>query len=363
MDEEYFDPLAEGRNILPGKHGYSHAIALSSGAKAYEMLGNAKYLRAIRNAWDMLAETQEYASGAWAPKEAFVRPRQGELAASLASTHDHFETPCGYYAHSKLARYLLGFTADARYGDGLERVLLNTILGAIDPDDNGGYFYYSDYHAQARKGYYQRKWPCCAGTLAQSVADYPIDLYFQGRDGVYVNLFAESELRWKTSGVGVKLAQRTRYPEAETVELRVVPESPVEFAIHVRIPGWLERPAQIAVNGRPVPVETERGTFATIRRRWRPNDTVEVTLPFSPRTVPIDDRNPNLAAVMMGPLLMTAIDPPAELAATRPAIAGIQAAPGAPMEFDCRTAGGAVRMRPFYRVERETYSTYFKLPV
>ena len=129
LDREFFDPLSEGRNILPGKHGYSHVIALSSGAKAYEMLGDPKYLLAIRNAWEMLEKTQQYASGAWAPKEAFVRPHLGELADSLTATREHFETPCGYYAHSKLARYLLGFTADVRYADGLERVLLNTILG------------------------------------------------------------------------------------------------------------------------------------------------------------------------------------------------------------------------------------------
>ena len=45
LDEDYFDPLAAGRNVLPGKHGYSHVIALSSAAKAYEVLGDAKYLR------------------------------------------------------------------------------------------------------------------------------------------------------------------------------------------------------------------------------------------------------------------------------------------------------------------------------
>ena len=36
----------------------------------------------------------------------------------------------GCYAQFKLARYLLRFTAEARYGDDLERVLYNTILGA-----------------------------------------------------------------------------------------------------------------------------------------------------------------------------------------------------------------------------------------
>jgi hypothetical protein len=360
LNDEFFNPLSENRNILPGKHGYSHVIALSSGAKAYEVLGDAKYLRAIVNAWDMLEKTQQYASGAWAPKEVFVEPHSGGLAKSVAEHHEHFETPCGYYAHSKLARYLLGFQAEARYGDGLERVLLNTILGAIDPDDDGGYFYYADYHAQASKGYYKRKWPCCAGTLVQSVADYPLNLYFHDDEGIYVNLFAESQVRWRVQNEPVTLTQRTRYPESGKVEIRVAPDSAKEFALHVRIPGWLDRPADLRVNGKPVRVKTERGSFASIRRRWHNGDLVELTLPFSFRTVPIDDLNPNLAAVMYGPLLMTAIDPPAELMLSGAALKQMQPLPGKPLEFECKTPAGNVRLRPFYQVQRETYSTYFR---
>ena len=360
LDREFFDPLSEARDILPGKHGYSHVIALSSGAKAYEVLGDDKYLRAIRSAWDMIEQTQAYASGGWAPKETFVKPHSGELAASLTATRDHFETPCGFYAHAKLARYLLSFTSDARYGDGLERVLLNTILGALDPDDDGGYFYYSDYQAHARKGHYQRKWPCCAGTLIQSVADYPINLYFQDPDGIYVNLYAASEVRWKAKDASVKLTQRTAYPESEQIELWVEPEAPAEFAVRLRIPGWLDRPAQISVNGTALSVNAERGTFAAIRRRWRRGDRIGLTLPFSFRAVPIDDRNPNLVAIMRGPVMLTAIDSPEEPAATAVALAGMEPVAGKPLEFDCRTAAGRVRMRPFYQVQRETYSTYFR---
>lgn len=359
LDADLFDPLAAGRNIFPGKHGYSHVIALSSGAKAYEMLGEAKYLRAIRNAWDMLEQTQEYASGAWAPQEAFVRPHEGELAASLESTHDHFETPCGYYAHSKLARYLLGFTAEARYGDGLERVLLNTILGAIDPGGDGQYFYYSDYHAQARKGYYKRKWPCCAGTLLQSAADYPINLYFRGPGSLYVNLFAESEVRWNVSGVPVTVAQHTAYPESQEVELRVMPQTTAEFALHVRIPAWAGSRARISVNGKSV--DAEPGAFAAIRRRWQKNDTVEVALPFGFRTVPIDDRNPRTVALMWGPLLLVAVDPPAALSVRSEALLAARPVSGKPLEFECQTTEGTVRWKPFYQVRDEVCSTYLLL--
>lgn len=33
---------------------------------------------------------------------------------------------------------------------------------------------------------------------------------------------------------------------------------------------------------------------------------------------------------------------------------------GQALEFDCQTAAGKVRMRPFYRVAGETYSAYFR---
>jgi DUF1680 family protein len=322
------------------------------------MLGDPKYLRAIQNAWDMLEQTQEYASGAWAPRETFVQPHQGELAASLTSTHDHFETPCGYYAHSKLARYLLGFTADARYGDGLERILLNTILGAKDPDGQGNFFYYSDYHAQTKKGYYHRKWPCCAGTLVQSVADYPIDLYLWSDRSLYVNLFAGSVVRWTVKGVSVEITQHTGYPEDEVVELRIVPEARVDFAVRVRVPGWLERPMQVFVNDRPVSVKAEPGTFAAIRREWRANDTIHLRLPFSFRTVPIDDRNPRIVAVMRGPVMLTAVNPPAGLSATAASLNNMKSVPANPLEFECATTSGPVRFKPFYQVREETYSTY-----
>jgi hypothetical protein len=359
LDQGFFDPLAQGENVLPGKHGYSHIIALSSAAKAYEVLGDEKYLRAIRNAWDMLEQTQQFASGAWAPQEMFVVPHSGELGKSLATTRDHYETPCCYYAHAKLARYLTSFTGEARYGDGLERVLLNTILGALDPDDDGGYFYYADYQAGARKRYYQRKWPCCAGTLAQSVADYPLNLYFHDGRGIYVNLYAGSEVRWRAGNVGVRLTQNTAYPASGHVEMVVEPEAPAEFVVHLRIPGWLQSEARIGVNGKRAGVKAEPGQWAAVARRWRSGDRIDLALPFAFRPVPVDDRNPDTVAVMRGPVMLVGCDPPERLEAESAALTRMEAVAGKALEFDCRTASGNVRMRPFYQVQREPYSTYF----
>ena len=114
------------------------------------------------------------------------------------------------------------------------------------------------------------------------------------------------------------------------------------------------------MNGNTADVNAARGTFATLLRRWRKGDTIEVQLPFSFRTVAIEDAAPNTVATMRGPVMLTAIDPPEQLTATASALANMQPVPGTPLEFDCRTAAGPVRMRPFYRVQHETYTTYFQ---
>ncbi len=184
LDRDLFEPLARGEDPFPGQHAYSHAIALSSAGRAYLVLGDAKYRQAMQKAFTLLTTEQQFASGGWGPNETFIRPHRGELYESLKTTVDHFETPCGAYAATKLARYLLrtGEPQSSAYGDNLERVLFNTILASRDPDSSGNFFYYSTYSPAATKVYYQRKWPCCSGTLVQTVADYPLNVFFVGAD-------------------------------------------------------------------------------------------------------------------------------------------------------------------------------------
>ena len=150
-DQTYFDPLAADVNVLPGKHAYSYVNALNSAMQAYLTLNSEKHLRAARNGFEMLVSTQSFATGGWGPDELLREPNTGALAATLADQHKSFETPCGAYAHFKLTRSLLRFTRDARYGDSMERVLYNTVLGAKPLQSDGTAFYYSDYSFYGRK--------------------------------------------------------------------------------------------------------------------------------------------------------------------------------------------------------------------
>ena len=358
MDREFFDPLARGEDVLPGRHAYSHAIALSSAGKAHLVLGDEKYLRAMENAWEFLRATQQYASGGWGPNETFIEPHKGQLYESLRSTEDHFETPCGSYAAMKLARYLLCATGDGRYGDGLERVVYNTILAVKEPDSDGDYPYYSSYGARAHKAYYSAKWPCCSGTLVEGVADSVKNIYFRAPDGVAVILYAPSELRWSLGGAAVTLTQTTGYPLEQTVALRISCAAPVSFALYLRIPGWLERPAMIHVNGQLATAEMRRG-FAILRRKWSAGDTVTLDLPLSFRTEAIDDLHPKTVAVLRGPLMYVQLNPapgPARLEQ----LDGLQPAADAQGVFFAREAGEKSAYAPFYFVREESYTTYFE---
>ena len=72
-DDWYWDPLAAGQNVLPGKHAYSHVNAMSSAMQAYFVLGNEKYLRAARNGFDFV-RAQSFATSVLGTSIAAIGP-------------------------------------------------------------------------------------------------------------------------------------------------------------------------------------------------------------------------------------------------------------------------------------------------
>src|SRR5271169_4201778 len=96
-------------------------------------------------------------------------------------------------------------TRDSRYGDSMERVMYNTVLGAEPLQSDGTAFYYSDYTFSGRKTYSPHRWPCCSGTLPQVAADYRINTYFRDEQGIYVNLYIPSTVRVAEGNAQIEL--------------------------------------------------------------------------------------------------------------------------------------------------------------
>ena len=110
---------------------------------AYLVTGDVHYLNIIQNAFDYLRSHQVFATGGYGPDEQLLP--HAKLLDRLYLTSQTFETQCGSWAAFKLARYLMTFTGDARYGDWVESLLYNAIGASIPMTPDGRVFYYSSY--------------------------------------------------------------------------------------------------------------------------------------------------------------------------------------------------------------------------
>ncbi len=148
-------------------------------------------------------------------------------------------------------------------------------------------------------------------------------IYAQDKTGIYVNLFVGSTARIQLAEQKVVLKQVTDYPWQEDVKFTLQPMKPSRFSLHIRIPGWcqaasspedLYRPAKgsedaaasLAVNGELIRNPEISGGYATLRRRWKSGDVVQVKLPMPVQRVQANARveaDKGRVALMRGPLV------------------------------------------------------------
>lgn len=355
INDTFFDILANNSDPFPGQHAYSHAMALSSGAMAYLVTGDTRYRNATYYGFKLLNTQQRYASGGWGPNETFVEPHSGQLCQSLSTAPASFETSCGTWASTKLARYLLRFTADpvsTEHGDYLERVVFNGIMAEIQPDSTGDYFYYSNYTPRAEKVWYPTKWPCDSGTLAQTVADYPVNVAFGNDTALFVNFYTPSIIHYSVNGDSIELHQDTEFPAADTVKLTLKAAQPVRYTLALRVPSWCNGPATVSLNGRPLTTGTP-GEWLKLNRDWRPGDEVLLTVPQKLHFDVIDNMNPDRVALMYGPLQYVLLNPPEGFPKIPPLH---QFSKAGRQTF---TAPGGLTFVPFYLSYNDLYSSYF----
>ncbi len=356
QDDTYFGPLSEGRNVLPGQHAYSHVNALSSAMQAYLTDGSEMHLRAAKNGFQFVLE-QSYATGGWGPSESFRDPKSNDLVDSLHTTHASFETPCGAYGVFKIVRYLMRVTGESTYGDVMEAVLYNTILGAKPIRRDGISFYYSDYNNNAHKADYEQAWPCCSGTFPQIAADYGISSYFRSPRGVYVNLFVPSKVSWRQGSTRVSMTQETSYPYTNETSLKLKLDRSEKFAIALRVPSWAGSGTTIRVNGRPSGITAQAGSWATIEREWKDGDRIEYSIDMPLRVIPIDARHQNIVALLHGPVALFAIAP-GDTTVTK---AQLMAAQKSGPDWEVTGSSGKLRLKPFPAITNESYRLYHEV--
>lgn len=278
------------------------ALYLAAGAAdVYAETGEAALRESLERQWQHMTTRIMYVNGGLGARH------EGEAFGDdyeLPNDTAYAET-CAAIASVMWNWRMLLLDGDARYADLMEHTLFNGVLPGLSLD--GQHYFYVN--PLSNDGQHRRQpWfecACCPPNLARVLAQMPGYVYSVSGDGVWVHLYAQNEARLSlANGQVVGLKQRTNYPWDGRIELTV--EDAGEFSLFLRIPGWCETGAALAINGQPFAGALTPGSYVEVRRAWRADDRLRLTLPMTPRAVESHPRVTNNAgriALMYGPIL------------------------------------------------------------
>lgn len=290
------------RTVFEG-HAVRALYAASGATDYFTEAGDPAYKRTLDLLWTDLTMRKMYITGGVGSRAA------GESfgdAYELPSDQAYAET-CAAVANVMWNFRLLALTGDARYADVLERALYNGANSGMSL--SGTLYCYRNPLAsngeKLRNAWYDTT--CCPPNIERLFESLPGYFYGMSRDGVYVNLYGNSELDWRLEdGSGLKITQTTNYPWSGDIRLAVAPERASEFAVYVRWPGWA--PSMVVqINGQPFDTgNATRGSYVPISRTWTRGDVASISFPVQPTPVV---SNPRVAdtygrvAIQRGPLI------------------------------------------------------------
>jgi len=280
------------------------ALYAASGATDYfAESGDPAFKKTLDLLWADLTTRKMYITGGVGSRaggESFGDPYE------LPSEQAYAET-CAAVANVMWNFRMLALTGDARYTDVLERALYNGVNSGMSLA--GTLYCYRNPLAsngdKLRNPWYDTT--CCPPNIERLFESLPGYFYGTSRDGIYVNLYGNSQLDWHLEdGSGLKLAQSTTYPWTGDIRFTIEPERSSDFTLYLRWPGWAPS-ADILVNGQIVqPNTAKRGSYLALTRNWNKGDTVVLTLGL--QNVPMA-ANPRISdtygkvAMQRGPLV------------------------------------------------------------
>ena len=307
---EYFQDDVPVREATVLRGHAVRALYLTAGALdvAVEHADD-ELIEVITGQWEQTVARRTYITGGMGSHhldEAF--------GADFELPHDRaYSETCAGIASAMLSWRLLLQSGDPRYGDLIERTLLNNVLAS--PREDGRAFYYTNTLHQRVNGSEPKDdevieralsslrapwfWvSCCPTNVARTLAS--VGLYFATADDDGVQLQQYGAYAVTTTlpdGRAVALSVASDYPFDGRVTVTV--ESSAEFTLSLRIPEWA---AGATLDGAAVTPGT-----ATVRRAFAAGEQVVLDLPMDARVSHPDPRVDDArgqVAVERGPLVL-----------------------------------------------------------
>ena len=301
--------LAKNVDTIRGKHANQHIPQITGALETFRNTKELPYYLIASNFWDIVNRSYMYSiggvAGARTPNNAECFTAQPDTLWQNGFANGGQNETCATYNLLKLDRQLFMYEQTAKYMDHYEQALYNHILASVAEHDAG-----NTYHVPLNPGAQKRfgnaamnGFTCCNGTALESNTKLQDSIYFRSADNttLYVNLFIPSTLNWRARNVVVQ--QMTDFPYADATRLAI--KGGGRFDIKIRVPRWASRGFFVKINGRDEAVKAVPGTYLTIARTWRDNDTIELRMPFHFYLNPVIDQ-PNVASIFYGPVLLAA---------------------------------------------------------
>ena len=239
------------------------------------------YFQALTRLWNNLVGKKLYITGGMGS-----RPQGEGFGPNYElNNHTNYCETCASIANVYWNYRMFLATGEAKYMDVLERALYNGVISGVSL--SGDKFFY-DNPLESMGEHERQRWfgcACCPGNVTRFMASVSNYVYATQGNDIYVNLYIQGKSEMKTADNQVQLIQTTGYPWDGKVSIAVKPEKESEFAIRLRIPGWLQStpvasdlytyttPAEkytLKVNGSTVK-PAEGDGYATIVRTWKPD--------------------------------------------------------------------------------------------
>lgn len=337
-----FDALLEGKDVLTNMHANTTIPEVMGAARAYEVLGDEKWLRIVQAYWNKaVRERGSYVTGGqtcgeiWTPMQKFS-----------ARLGDKNQEHCTVYNMMRVADFLFRVTGESEYMDYYELNLYNGIMSQgywrgshtngqeMTTPDTGLVTYFQPLRGGARKGWGSRTndFFCCHGTLVQANAHMTGGLYYQDEQNIYVCQYFNSDADLQIAGTPVTVQQRidtlsgsnhmsswstgsqkireqaAKYgsrPDVICDNVMIGCEHECEFTLKLRVPSWARGNVVVLLNGEAYEHHATAGEFLSLHRVWK-NDTVTIVLPMTIEAYPLPDM-PDVAGFRYGPMTLAGL--------------------------------------------------------
>ncbi|MFB0497251.1 DUF1680 family protein [Mucilaginibacter sp. OAE612] len=304
------------------------AMYLYSGmADVAALTGDKEYITAIDKIWNNMVGKKIYVQGGIG-----AVPGGERFGADyeLPNTTAYNET-CAAIGDVFWNQRMFLLHGESKYIDVMEKVLYNGLISGVGLD--GKTFFYTNamqvtngvtHHElePERSGWFECS--CCPTNMARFLPSLSGYMYAQKNNSVFVNLFIAGTANMEVSNKKVSIVQSNNYPWSGALSFAVTPETPTNFAMHIRIPGWARAEAipsdlyafqnksaakiSLKLNGKAVAYKVENG-YAVINRQWKKGDNIQLNLPMEVKKVIankalVDDKGKT--ALQRGPIIYCA---------------------------------------------------------